>query len=32
MPLGEVAYHLFVARNLTQIFDYRSRELAAIMR
>jgi ligand-binding SRPBCC domain-containing protein len=31
-PLGEVAYHLFVARSLTQIFDYRSRELAAIMR
>ena len=31
-PLGEVAYHLFVARSLTQIFDYRTRELVAIMR
>ena len=31
-PLGEIAYHLFVARSLEQIFDFRARELAAIMR
>jgi ligand-binding SRPBCC domain-containing protein len=31
-PLGEVAYHLFVKQSLTQIFDYRTRELEAIMR
>ena len=31
-PLGEIAYHLFVARSLEQIFDFRTRELAAIMR
>lgn len=31
-PLGEVAYYLFVARSLREIFDYRTRELAAIMR
>jgi hypothetical protein len=30
-PLGEVAYYLFVARSLAQIFDYRERELAAII-
>jgi ligand-binding SRPBCC domain-containing protein len=30
-PLGEIAYHLFVARSLAQIFEYRERELAAIM-
>ena len=30
-PLGEIAYHLFVARSLEQIFEFRSRELAAIM-
>ncbi len=31
-PLGEIAYHLFVARSLAQIFEFRERELAAIMR
>jgi ligand-binding SRPBCC domain-containing protein len=31
-PLGEIAYRLFVARSLAQIFEYRERELAAIMR
>ena len=31
-PLGEIAYHLFVARSLEKIFDFRTRELAAIMR
>ena len=31
-PLGELAYHLFVERSLRQIFEYRSRELAAIMK
>jgi ligand-binding SRPBCC domain-containing protein len=30
-PLGEIAYHLFVAGSLAQIFEYRERELAAIM-
>jgi len=30
-PLGEIAYHLFVARSLEQIFEFRKRELAAIM-
>jgi hypothetical protein len=30
-PLGEVAYYLLVARRLAQIFDYRERELAAII-
>lgn len=30
-PLGEIAYHLFVARSLEQIFEFRERELAAIM-
>jgi len=30
-PLGEVAYYLLVARSLAQIFDYRERELAAII-
>ncbi len=30
-PLGEIAYHLFVARSLAQIFEYRERELAVIM-
>ena len=30
-PLGETAYYLFVARSLAQIFDYRERELAAII-
>jgi ligand-binding SRPBCC domain-containing protein len=30
-PLGEIAYHLFVARSLAQIFEFRERELAAIM-
>lgn len=30
-PLGEIAHSLFVARSLAQIFDYRNRELAAIM-
>jgi ligand-binding SRPBCC domain-containing protein len=29
--LGEIAYHLFVARSLEQIFEFRERELAAIM-
>ena len=29
--LGEIAYHLFVARSLAQIFEFRERELAAIM-
>ena len=29
--LGDLAYHLFVARSLAQIFDYRERELAAAM-
>ena len=31
-PLGDVAYHLFVARSLAQIFEYRRRELEGIMR
>jgi len=31
-PLGEAAYYLFVKRSLAEIFDFRSRELAAIMR
>jgi ligand-binding SRPBCC domain-containing protein len=31
-PLGEIAYRLFVARSLEKIFDFRTRELAAIMR
>jgi ligand-binding SRPBCC domain-containing protein len=31
-PLGEVAYHLFVKKSLAQIFDYRTRELEAILR
>jgi ligand-binding SRPBCC domain-containing protein len=30
-PLGDLAYHLFVARSLAQIFDYREHELAAVM-
>ncbi len=30
-PLGEIAHYLFVARSLEQIFEYRSRELTAIM-
>lgn len=30
-PLGEIAYRLFVARSLDQIFEFRRRELAAIM-
>jgi hypothetical protein len=30
-PLGELAHALFVARSLQQIFDFRSRELIAIM-
>ncbi len=30
-PLGEIAYYLFVARSLDQIFEFRSRELTAIM-
>jgi ligand-binding SRPBCC domain-containing protein len=30
-PVGEVAYYLFVARTLAQIFDYRETELAAII-
>ena len=29
--LGEVAYHLFVARSLAQIFEFRERKLAEIM-
>jgi ligand-binding SRPBCC domain-containing protein len=29
--LGEIAYRLFVARSLKEIFDYRERELAAVM-
>jgi ligand-binding SRPBCC domain-containing protein len=29
--LGDLAYHLFVARSLAQIFDYRERELTAAM-
>ena len=29
--LGEIAYRLFVARSLAQIFDYREKELAAVM-
>lgn len=31
-PLGELAYYVFVARSLREIFDYRARTLAAIMR
>ena len=31
-PLGELAYYLFVKQSLAEIFDFRSRELAAIMR
>ena len=30
-PLGEIAYHLFVARNLAQIFEFRERKLVEIM-
>jgi ligand-binding SRPBCC domain-containing protein len=30
-PLGEIAYHLFVRRSLTEIFEFRERKLAAIM-
>ena len=30
-PAGEVAYYLFVARSLREIFDYRETELAAII-
>ncbi len=30
-PLGDLAHYLFVARSLGDIFDFRSRELAAIM-
>ena len=30
-PVGEVAYYLFVARALREIFDYRETELAAII-
>jgi ligand-binding SRPBCC domain-containing protein len=30
-PLGEIAHRLFVAASLEQIFDFRSRELVAIM-
>jgi ligand-binding SRPBCC domain-containing protein len=30
-PLGEIAYYLFVARSLQRIFEFRSRELTAIM-
>ena len=29
--LGEIAYRLFVARSLAQIFDYREKELAVVM-
>jgi ligand-binding SRPBCC domain-containing protein len=31
-PLGELAYYFFVRQSLTEIFEFRSRELAAIMR
>lgn len=31
-PLGDLAHYLFVARSLAEIFDFRSRELAAMMR
>lgn len=31
-PLGEVAYYLFVRRSLEEIFDFRARELGAILR
>jgi len=31
-PLGDVAYYVFVKKSLAQIFDYRTRELVAIMR
>lgn len=30
-PLGEIAYHLFVARSLAQIFEFRESKLAQIM-
>jgi ligand-binding SRPBCC domain-containing protein len=30
-PLGEIAYHLFVARSLAQIFEFRERKLDEIM-
>ena len=30
-PLGEIAYHLFVARSLAQIFEFRERKLEEIM-
>jgi ligand-binding SRPBCC domain-containing protein len=30
-PLGEIAYHLFVARSLAQIFEFRESKLAEIM-
>jgi len=30
-PLGEVAYYLFVARSLAQIFEFRERKLDEIM-
>jgi hypothetical protein len=30
-PLGEIAYRLFVARSLKEIFDYRERALTAIL-
>jgi ligand-binding SRPBCC domain-containing protein len=30
-PLGEIAYYLFVARSLEQIFEFRERKLDAIM-
>ena len=30
-PLGEIAYHLFVARSLAQIFEFRERKLVEIM-
>jgi hypothetical protein len=29
--LGELAYYFFVKQSLTEIFDFRSRELTAIM-
>jgi ligand-binding SRPBCC domain-containing protein len=30
-PLGEIAYYLFVARSLAQIFEFRERKLEEIM-
>lgn len=30
-PLGEIAYHLFVARSLAQIFEFRERKLVEIL-